>query len=425
MEVVQSSRWRQLVGVNKILALPSGPSSWLFAASMAFAPLVSLRVPGFSHFSYCDLLFVVAVLVGVVERAVCRDFFYEKLAFFAVLVYIYCVLSLSLSYVINYSDPVAIYSKHALSLGYTKNFFSLTLQTVLVPLGVFAILMRSLPELRFVILVWTLTVVLHSLFVIAYCKGLISHYDWHWAYIGRAAGYMFSPNQQGVYSVMALPGLMLFWCYSRSWLVRVFIIFGVMAVLTAANYSGSRTALGAALVAVLVFLVVLSRSRIRALLTGAAVFTVALLVREIIAAFPGALSPDSALGRLILGASGSNIIRDSLNTIAYNQWLDNPVFGVGYGMLRFAHNLYLQMLDVAGIVGTLGYLAALGMPLLFLLLKRTTEFARIEAAFFFSVLMIILAKAWVQPNIADYNTTVVFGMALYLVLNPRFYGVKS
>lgn len=147
----------------------------------------------------------------------------------------------------------------------------------------------------------------------------------------------------------------------------------------------------------------------------------ALVLKNIIAAFAAqTLSPDSALGRLVLGAAHSDSVRETLNSIAFHQWIQHPIFGVGYGMARVAHNLYIQMLDVAGVVGFLPWLCALSMPLVFLLINRVHGYARNEAAAIFAAIVALMAKAWFSPSITDLNSSIIFGLALYLALNPHF-----
>lgn len=403
-----------------LLALPGGPSSWLLAAALLFAPLTAVRLPGFSHLGYCDAFFCMAVLAGVVERFAQRDFVYKKSTFIAALVYIFCFIGLSASYWINYSNKVTVPYGLTHTLGYSGNFLALVGNATIIPLAVFSIRVRSLAEFRFLILVWTMSALFGALFVVAYCNGYITHYDVYWATVGRASGLTPHPNVLAVNTVLALPGLLLFWCSVRSWLIRIAIATGVIVLWQAANLSGSRTALGGLLVVLLVFLVMRSHNRMRGLLAAGGVLGMALVLRELIAAFPGDLSRDSAVGRLIFGAVRSNTVRDALNAIAFHQWVDNPVFGVGYGMARVAHNLYIQILDVAGVVGFIPWLCALGMPLGFLLINGTHQYARNESAAMFSAVIAVLAIAWVQPAITDINSSIVFGLALYLALNPHF-----
>jgi O-antigen ligase len=402
------------------LAWPSGPSSWLFAASLAFAPLTSLRVPGFEHLSYCDVLFLAAVLAGILERFLAHDFIYKQSLFVAILFYILSVCALSASYGLNFSRGVTIEWQVQHGLGYNANFFSLILNVAIIPLALFAIRMRSLPEFRSVILIWAAAAIYGAAFVVGYCHGYISHYDWYWTHLGRARGLTPHPNVLGINTVMAVPVLLLFWCEVRDWVLRIFIGFGLLILWNAANLSGSRTTLGALVIVVAVFFVIRSKDRVRGVILGGGILLAAEGLREIIAHYAPDITRTSALGRFIFGAHHSNSVRDNLNSIALDQWLHNPVFGVGYGMSRVAHNLYLQMLDVSGLVGFLPWLCALLMPLIFLLANRTHEYARNEESALFSGIVMMLAVAWIQPSITDFNSSIVFGLALYLAVNPHF-----
>src|SRR5699024_899238 len=138
-------------------------------------------------------------------------------------VYVICILALSISYVINLSGGATSAWGQAHGLGYSENFLILILYTALIPLALLSVRIRSVEELRFVILVWITGSLYGAAFVVAYCNGWISHYDRYWHYSGRAAGFALQPNAQGIYTAMAVPGLLLFWSKLRHWLPRLSI----------------------------------------------------------------------------------------------------------------------------------------------------------------------------------------------------------
>lgn len=361
-----------------------------------------------------------AVLIGIAERFVVRDFAYRRTVVVALLVYVVCICALSASYVINYSSQQTIpWAMRHISLGYDVRFFSLVLNVAVVPLALFAVRICTLAEFRFIILMWTLGALYGAAFTVAYTHGWIHHFDWYYNISGRARGLTPQPNILAINTVLALPGLLLFWCKVHGWLPRLLIVFALVVLWQAVNLTGSRSALGLIVAVLLVFVVMQSDNKVRGLFVGLGLFVAALLLREVIAAVAD-LSTSTALGRLILGAESSNLQREMLNTIAFNQWLDNPIFGVGYGMARVAHNLYIQMLDVVGVVGFLPWLCAIVMPLALLWVNRTREYARYETAALFSVVVALLAIAWVKSNFADLNVSIGYALALYLALNHYF-----
>lgn len=403
-----------------VVAFPSAPSAWLLAASLAFASLTSLRVPGLSHVSYCDLLFVLAAIVGIIERLVVRDFVYEKSTVIAAVVYIVCLLGFMASYVINYKNPATL--SYVQGFNYNLNFFSFVYGTVVIPLAVFSVRIRSLAEFRFIILAWTIGALYGGLYVIAYINGFISHYDYYWVHFGRAAGLTTQPNVLGFNILLALPGLLILWYHLRSWLLKGLVVVGFIVVWKTVDYTGSRSAIGGFVAMFVMYLVMYGRNKI-----GRATIAVVLLVfaegvRSVLAVLlKGDFRHGSALARILgVGTSYSDGVRDLLNSGSYHVWVDNPLFGAGYNYLRQAHNLYLQILAVSGVVGLIGLIVALGMPLFFLLANRTERSARPEAAAFFAAIVMLLAMAWVQPGLEDMNTAVVFGLALYLALNAYF-----
>lgn len=402
-----------------LLALPSGPSAWLLAAALAFAPLTSLRVPGFAHLSFCDVLFVVAVAAGIVERVACRDFVYQRSTFIAAMIYSVCAMGFTASYVINYKNPSIIYWSPEFS--YNINYLSFVFNTALFPLAVFAVRVRSLAEFRFILLAWTCGALYGGLFVIAYTHGFISHYDYYWVKFGRASGLTTQPNVLGFNIVLALPGLLLFFCEVRGWLVKGLIVLGVVLVWITIDATGSRTAVGGFVFMFAIFLVMRSQDRIRGAMIGGGILLAVGISRKLLALlFEGTLRHGSALERLLGGATHSNAQRDVLNSMSFHVWTENPIFGAGYNYLRQAHNLYLQILTVTGVVGFLCFIVALGMPLFFLLINRTERNARNEVAALWAALVTLLAMAWIQPGLTDLNTSIVFGLTLYLALNPYF-----
>lgn len=171
-------------------------------------------------------------------------------------------------------------------------------------------------------------------------------------YTGRAVGLSVHSNHLGMSSALgfgAAVGLALTSSSTRRFLaVAMAVILTVGVVL-----SGSRAALGAEVVAVLVVLVITQNWR---LLRAASLITIIA-----VAALSLGLVDLPASNALTRAAGDSTAQRaDEARAEYLAQTLEelgrHPVTGVGFDFAKLAHNVYLQVLVSAGLVGLLGFL---------------------------------------------------------------------
>jgi hypothetical protein len=399
--------------------LPLAPSMWLFAASMMFAPLSSLNIV--MHVSVCDVLLVLAAMAALIERVFMREIVPAVPAFFLVL------LLFTLSFFANLPSD---------GLLYWKTFMVTVVAGVLTPMAIAMMRIRDLPELKFLLMAWTLGGLIGALFILAYCNGYIpGHLDRFWFYHGRARGLTHHPNLSGLSCLLTIPGLILLYSATRSLLLKAVALLLMLAVLKALDYTGARSSFIAAGVLLAVWLALtlftllragrLSRSR--AVVTG---------VLTVIGA--GAVTAYGALGgnlailgrawaRLFSGdyvAQHSVMVRERLSNRALDGFFNHPVFGEGYGWMAFtqpevAHNIYLQYLQALGIAGFLGLMIILLYPLIYPIrcLLRPPSF---EAEQVNNVLLAAAAAelVWLvaQSGFADFGATLLFCLLLNISL---------
>ncbi|MGH8506938.1 MAG: O-antigen ligase family protein, partial [Stenotrophobium sp.] len=377
--------------------------SWLLAASLVFAPLTSLRV--YEMLGVCDVLFIAAVGVGVIERM----FYREPMQ--VVPIYLLAALLFIASYLANLGqgqdDP-----------NYDKYFYILLINAVLIPCATLLIRIRSPGEMRFLIYAWTFGAFYGAAFAVLYCKGFIpGHYEYYWTHLGRVQGLTPHPNVQALNSVLLVPGLLMMFCIHRSPWLRGLIVAMLVVAWQAIDYSGSRVTIVMFVLMILVFaflffLQATARQRTW-IIRGLLVLTlVALVVFAIVSIGPP--RPQSALWRLFYAHHlSSNDDRAKYNGWAWAGFMAAPLFGQGYQWSRVAHNIYLQQLHTAGIVGLLAYLITLLTPGFYLLRSALIGRDRLLTLTLATSNIVLLVAAIYWSSYTDLNVTYVFCLALY------------
>jgi hypothetical protein len=168
---------------------------------------------------------------------------------------------------------------------------------------------------------------------------------------GRGAGLTIHPNYLALTCTVAIP-LALLWI-SRGGRWRSAGLVATALLLGGVYVSGSRAGTVSALLAVVVTVAALPRLR-GAL--GMVLPAVGLLLIPLLA-FTNA-------GRQILeqvrlsgvNNSGSNNARDTVAEVAKAQFSARPLQGIGMGVIQDAHNIYLQLLAAAGLIGMASFL---------------------------------------------------------------------
>jgi O-antigen ligase len=181
-------------------------------------------------------------------------------------------------------------------------------------------------------------------------------------FYGRYAGLTTHPNTLGLLGVLGVPMAMSLIDGNSSRATRAMGLTSVLISVGAVALSGSRAAMIALPVALAAYWVFVNRfqgrvtTRVPLVSMAAALTLLALVVSH-----PGALafSVDRFTG--VVSVDDSDQARLLLYAAAWADFLASPILGVGFGGVRDAHDIYLQVLSSAGTVGFLlwvTYLAA-------------------------------------------------------------------
>jgi hypothetical protein len=181
------------------------------------------------------------------------------------------------------------------------------------------------------------------------------------AFQNRSAGLTIHPNYLALTCVLALPMAMLWFGRSRRYNIAGVIAVG--SLLGGVYASGSRAGFVAAIIGVVVTTIAVPRLR-RGLpvllplagigLVGLLLFTSTghkLLVQLRLASDASGANPATA---------GSNFQRSLLASVAWTQIQARPLLGVGWSQITTAHDIYLELLDSAGIIALLSFMVFLG-----------------------------------------------------------------
>jgi hypothetical protein len=168
---------------------------------------------------------------------------------------------------------------------------------------------------------------------------------------GRSSGLSIHPNALGLTSAMALPVALLRAAQLRG-LGRATAIGAVGILLMGELASGSRVGVIAAVLAIALMGMVITRLRSRIIAAGVA----AIVLFAVIAAFAGSGSGlFSGFDRLEGGgsANGASTQRfDQLHESIHLAW-GHPYTGIGFQVIADAHNLFVQVWEAAGLLGIL------------------------------------------------------------------------
>lgn len=426
--------FNQRASWSDFVSIPRSGFALLLAASLFFTPLTSLRLT--ELISYCDVLFIAAVALGLFDFFRRGDFV-RLPAWKLRVVGVYCLAGFLfiLCYAVNALEdsvtgglqqilgvPGKLPDKAKLLFGASvpqeRLFFIFFVNAIGVPLVLLLMPSVRVPELRFLILVWTAGSLYGAAFTVAYCNGYIpSHYDWYWVKLGRATGLTPHANILALSSLLAVPGLLMLMTYFRNWWSWGIGFSGIGLVWLAIDYSGSRSAVLGFLVLPFVFLL-LYHSRMladvaRVVWAAGLAILFAVVVGLALLVFGDGVG-SGALARLKGGARSSDSARELINQMSWEQAFDSPVFGTGYQVLRVAHNLYLQIFHAAGLVGLVAYVCVMLAPavILYHLGKTEKQFFGITAALLAAMMVLVVLSAY-KASISDLSTSIVFGLVLY------------
>lgn len=413
----------QLWRVNS-LELPRSLSTWIFAASLFLGPLNGLRTG--SWIAYGDILFVLAGLCAFCERMVNHEKIYFSW------VYLLIAVLISFSFGVNEYWPehvsfeeyqsfidanARVHAQAVFSQG--PNFRAIFVAIVIFPQLFVFLRIRSYEEMRTLMFIWAAGALYGAIFAVLYCNGFFpSHYDEFWMHGHRARGLTIHPNSLGIGSALVLPVLVLFYIQFKNSIPRILTVLAAFIIWRAVAYSGSRTGLYLLflLSAAMFFLMYFSMTRqARRWLIGFGVAVVAVYLAN--KHFGGPADAYSAAWRLENGAEDSDFNRSIIHQTAMDGFAQSPIFGQGFQWARIAHNVYLQMLQSAGLVGLVAYVMGLLLPFykawqsgIFLRSYEDLPLRNVLLAAIFGAWV----SNWVQPSINLLNLLVPSGLLLYM-----------
>jgi O-antigen ligase len=226
---------------------------------------------------------------------------------------------------------------------------------------------------------------------------------------GREAGLAAHSNHLALAAAMALPFAIQ--RYLTSGPTRLLAGVAVVVLGVGLLVAGSRAGLLAAALGTIATLW-LGRQHIR---RGALVIGVAFAIIGLLAAAQAGESVSLAIDRLTgeVSVGGSDEDRFVLYDAALARFADSPLFGEGYGSIRVAHNVYLQVLQAGGVIGLMGLLTFLAGTLR-LVDRESTVSAAAAAA-----MVAWMAAGLVQNAIYDRYLYVPAGILLAVWLQRR------
>lgn len=177
-----------------------------------------------------------------------------------------------------------------------------------------------------------------------------------WAHY-RISGLAFHPNMYAMFVTMCVPVVLTRFIVTRNQAEKLLTLIVLPTLLYGIKLSGSRAALAALLMTACIFgsmFIYFSRNPKRAL-TQFAIAAVAIIGMYL--AFDTGKTVD-ATQRLFGGEATdfSDAQRSEIHAKAKQDFIGSPIYGVGYRNIRFAHNIYLQVLQSSGIIGFSGFM---------------------------------------------------------------------
>jgi len=242
-------------------------------------------------------------------------------------------------------------------------------------------------------------------------------------WLGRTGGLTVHPNHLGLACAMALPVSIVQMSIVKQLKKRLIWFLIPLGLMVGVIVSGSRAALlgsGAGLI----MLCVLDKRLIKPLLL---ILIINLLLLSIAVKYHPEISDLLGYGwnRLLGGVSvaESDAVRLEYYNESYSEFLKNPLIGVGFGIVRRSHNIYLQILQAGGALAFIGFLAFIIGFLLFgwkiTLDPSIAAHNRDVARALLISLVIWLIVGLVQNQISDRFLYIPMGLMLSMQYMPN------
>jgi O-antigen ligase len=284
----------------------------------------------------------------------------------------------------------------------------------------------TLPRLLFIAKLWLLSATLNAGIALTDFTHLtgIGPAILGTVYSGRPTGLTVHPNHLGIVCAMAIPiGLVLLTRARKAWAFSVYLP-AVLVLSAGVLVSGSRAALLAGIAGGLLLPAVGHRLWKPVVVVSFAAAAI-LLVTSATFAFgeaPSFTNPFVAIQRITTPASttSSDTTRLQYYGAALTDFATHPLTGVGFDVVRGAHDIYLQLLEAGGVLALLAFVVfSAGSLRRGLLLSRDAdldhESRNLASAFTVSVLIWLLAGL-VQNFIYDRFLYVPVGLIIGLGL---------
>jgi len=173
----------------------------------------------------------------------------------------------------------------------------------------------------------------------------------------RIAGLAVHPNMYAMFVTMSVPVVLTRIIASREKWERVLAVLALPVLLYGIKLSGSRAALAALLMIGAIFSCMYAYYSRRPLLAMVQIVIAGAILVTVYLAFDTGQTSD-ATTRLFSGTGTeySDSVRSNVHTKALEDFQDSPLYGVGLQNIRFAHNIYLQVLQSSGVIGFSGFL---------------------------------------------------------------------
>lgn len=219
-------------------------------------------------------------------------------------------------------------------------------------------------------------------------------------YLGRYRSLTAHPNHLAIVIVMALPILVLLNSYASSNLKKAIMSIGIVISLWAVNLTGSRAGVVVAIVILAISYLRVSMRHNNSIplyvvlmgLVGGGVLFVFGVSDGMLDVIGG--NDGGALSR-VLGYDSTSGDSDEDRLVRYSSAVEmfyqSPFWGGGLSQVRYAHNIYLQVIHAAGLIGAIGLLLMFGGMLLFSVRGFFSAKTSFESDAYFSILLSLLA----------------------------------
>lgn len=416
---------------RSLFAPPSSISSMALMLMMVFLPMSDVRVvPSLMVAEFFAVVFVASVFAELlinpgkkIGGAIMMIFLVYFLAMICFLI-IYFVSVVWDANVTPWGGESVFFDVYFTpALDYVSGYAAPELRNALVtifnmcllPMAMVLVGLRSMAELRAAILCLGLGcfyVLAHVVLAVANVVPMIDSYWWRF---GRASGLTVHPNALGIVATMFVPiAMAVIW--KRVSLIRIACAAGLLILAyQVVEYSGSRRAI-VVFMALIVFGVLIWPNNVAARATRfLAVVCLGLVSVSSLAILRGVIpaTPGTVWWRLFHGSSNADANREVLSAIAWEQAWASPLFGVGFEALTVAHNFFLQMFHIGGLLGLISYVALLVMPAIFVAreLLRDVEIGP-EVMVISSLLVNIYLTALTEASANDITHAAILGLAM-------------